>query len=512
MNCEDIRLSFIDYLDGHLDDEEMSKLNEHLESCEECKEELKELKKVLKDIDINREQIDVPEEFMDSVRKRALEINLHKQKKNVRPFRTLLIAAVILTLSAATVFAAREPIMELIKLINPESRVNSIVNKGIGERLNIASTDKDIKITITEVVADDIQTLISYKIEDLKSSKEYRASYTDGIDIKERWGEVGKDTTDKMYTSLFNSDGKGTLTLYPIDTESKTINLAFTKLETKYGEIIAGNWDFQIPIKKYVGKTYNINGVIKVENYTIEFNKITVSPTLTKLSFNCRNGGKQNEKVIGLEDLRIVANGKEYKPYNFGHGNWDPYSTIGSGSNEMTFETMYFDNPKEIEVRLSRISTMNTEEKPKEFIINLNETKPQEFEYLGTKLYVDNLKVGKDITFDLNQSVYNKDYAMLHTDILPYEGHGPERYFSTWGNFTEAYYVDKNNTKYDYYDELSRWEEIREKKPSIYIAKTSYTLKPSEGLDVSKEKFIKLCITGYSKTVFVNNKIKMKLE
>jgi hypothetical protein len=282
------------------------------------------------------------------------------------------------------------PIIELIKLINPESRLINIVEKGVGNRLNISKTDKDIKITITDVVADDIQTLISFKIEDLKSGKIYGVNYKDGIDIKEEWVEQLKGTNTKMYTSLFNSEGKGTLTLYPIDTDKKTINLAFTELETKVGdskEIVEGNWNFEIPIEKHIGKTYDINAVVKVEHYTIEFKKIKISPTLTSLSFNCRNGGKQNERVTGLEDIRIFADGKEYKPYNFGHGSWNAYSTIASGDKGVTFETMYFDNPKNIEIKVSRIVTEIREEKPKELFIKLDETNPQEFEYLGSKSF-----------------------------------------------------------------------------------------------------------------------------
>lgn len=351
-------------------------------------------------------------------------------------------------------------------------------------------------------------------IENLKNGKEYNIKYDDGIDIKERWGEQIKDTSIKMYTSVFSTGGKGTMTLYPIDTEKKTINLALSRLETKTGdirEVVEGNWNFEIPIKKYQGKSYDINATIKVDHYTIEFNKITISPTLTKLNFNCRNGGKENEKILGLEDLRIIANGKEYKPYNFGLG-WNPYSTIGYGDNEMTFDSMYFDNPKDIEIKVSRISTKITEEKPKEFVVKLDESDSQEFEYLGTKLVIDNLKVGEDLTFNLKQPVNSEKYEMLYTEFWPYDGHSVERGFSTVGNTNEVYYIDKNNNKYVYYNALLRWDEIRMKRPVLYIANTSFKLHPTNRFDYKKEKSIRLVIYGYSKTVFVSEGVKLKLR
>lgn len=515
MKCDEIRQSFMDYLDGSLTAQEDKNLIEHLEDCTGCREELAELKRLVSGIDISFDAINVPEDFMKNIRSRALKIDFPAEKTKRRPLRVLLIAAAILTMSVVTVFAAREPIMELIKRISPESRINNIVDKGMGDRLNISKLDKDIKITITDVAADDIQTLISFKIEDLKNGKEYRVKFDDGINIKERWGAQIKDTTIKMYSSVFNTGGKGTLNLCPIDTDKKTINLAFVKLETNTGaakEVIQGNWNFEIPIKKYSGKSYDIKAGIKIDDYVIFFNRITISPTLTTLYFNHSSGYNRNESISGLEDMRIISKGKEYKPYNFGNGDWNPYSTVGYGDEKMTFDSMYFDNPVDIQIKLSGISTRITEEKPKEFVINLDETTPQEFEYLGTKLYINNLKVGEDITFDLTQPVYSKKHEILSTNFWPANEHSPEKSFSTVGSYNKVYYMDKDDNKYEYLDALLKWEEIREKRPVMYIANTNYTLHPVDGFDITKEKSIRMVIDGYSKTKFVDEVVKVKLK
>ncbi len=512
MKCDEIRQSFMDYLDGNFTAQEEKNIIDHLEVCKECREELAELKRLVSGMDESKESINVPENFMKNIKARALKIDCQGAKTKRRPLRVLFIAAVILTMSVVTVFAAREPIMELIKRISPESRINNIVDKGIGDRFNISKIDKDIKITITDVVADDIQTLISFKIEDLKSGKEYRVKYDDGIDIKERWVPQINDTTIKMYNSIFNTEGKGTLTLYPIDTDKKTINLAFIRLETITGDIMEGNWSFEIPIKKYHGKSYDIKTRVKVDNYSIFFNRITISPTLTTLYFNHSSGYNRNEEMLGFEDIRIIANGKEYKPYNFGNGNWNPYSTIGYGDDEMTFDSMYFDNPKDIQIKLSRISTRITEEKPKEFVIRLDKTSPQEFEYLGTKIYIDNLKVGEDITFDLKQPVHSKEHEILSTNFWPANEHSSEKYFGAGGNHNEVYYVDKDDNKYEFFDALTRWDEIREKRPVIYVVNTNWKLYPVDGFDIKKEKSIRMIIDGYSKTKFVDEVVKVKLK
>lgn len=240
----------------------------------ECRKVLRDNKRVLP-----AEDIEISSDFMDNLSAGVNKTSFNKKKK-IKPLRTILIAAVILTLSVATVFAAKEPILELFKLINPQPRITTMVDKGVGNRLNISKTDKDIKITITDVLADDLQTLISYKIEDLKSGKYYNVPYADGISIDERWGETAEYSNMEMYTSQFNFEDKGTLKLFAIDTEEKNIHLTFKKLTTSNEgnlETIEGKWDFELPIKKYSGKSYDLNSTIKVDNYTFDL----------KQSFDC---------------------------------------------------------------------------------------------------------------------------------------------------------------------------------------------------------------------------------
>ncbi len=512
MDCKKIRAGFIDYMDGSLKDEERRLIDGHLENCKDCREELIAMKVMVNDINISNNDINIPSDFMDNIKNRVNKtIALRKKKK---PLRVILIAAAILVMSAVTVFASQGELLDFIKSLNPKNRISNLVDKGVGNRLNISKVDKNIKITVTDVAADDIQTLISFKIEDLKDGKSYHASYTDGINIKERWGRAGEETGIDMYTSLFNVEGENTLTLYPIDTKEKTIHLSFNKLQLDSGEAkeyVEGNWEFEIPIKKYEGKSYEIHESIKLDKYTVYFRKINISPTLTTLHFDHDNVSS-DEEMLGLEDVRIIANGKEYKPYNFGHGSWDSYSTVGYGSSEMTFDSMFFDNPKNIEIKIGRISTKAIEDEPKEFVINLDETSPQEFEYLGTKMYIDNLKIGDNITFDLSQSIDNRKYEVLDNKFQSVEGWGGKKYFAGASNFAEAYYVDKDNIKYECFDALSKWDKIRNKKPVFYVSKTNHKLKPSDGWDIKKEKAIKMLIEGYTKTKFVDGTVKIKLK
>ncbi|MEG2018742.1 MAG: anti-sigma factor, partial [Clostridium sp.] len=143
MKCDEVKQYFIDYLEDNLADEEKLNINIHLEGCSECRAELLELKSLVNEINENKEEINVPVDFMDKIRERALKINNPEAKRKKRPLKVFFIAAVILTLSVGTVFADKFPFAELFKLMNPEPRIENIVDKGKGDRLNISKIDRN---------------------------------------------------------------------------------------------------------------------------------------------------------------------------------------------------------------------------------------------------------------------------------------------------------------------------------------------------------------------------------
>ncbi len=514
MNCNEVNEYLIDYIDKNLNEEDMKKISLHLEECRQCKDELLSLMDIADELETDKNRIDIPSDFMDNIRSKFDKSNIPAAKKRKSFIRVVLVAAAVLVVSMVTVFASEGSLLELLKKISPETRINNMVEKGVGDRLNISKIDKDIKITVTDVVADDIQTLISYKIEDIKNGKEYGVNFIDGVDIKEKWG-MAEGTNIQMYNSVLNYEGKGTMTLYPLDTEEKTIHLTIKKLvlsSENSTDTIEGSWNFEVPIKKRHGKTYDINAEVKVDNHNIYFNKITIAPTLTTVSFNF-GSSNQSESILGLQDLGLIINGKELKPYNFGNGNSEPYSLIGFGNDKMTFESIFPEEPKNIEIKVRRLYTRVEDKSGKEFTIDLTKKEPQNFEYLGNKITIDNLKVDDNITFDFNEELlYNRQYENLQYTIIPESGHNKESYFSSMGSYNEFYYVDKNNNKYNYSDAQLNWEKIRTKNPIFYVAKTKYTLKPSEKLDIKKMKYFKLSIEGYTKTRFVDKTAKIKLK
>jgi hypothetical protein len=101
---------------------------------------------------------------------------------------------------------------------------------------------------------------------------------------------------------------------------------------------------------------------------------------------------------------------------------------------------------------------------------------------------------------------------MIEYTFQPLEGLNSEKYFSQVGNYTEVYYVDKENKKYQYYDALLNWDKIRNNNPLFYVAKTNERLQPMGKFDIKKEKSIKLVIEGYMNTKFVKGTAKIHLK
>jgi len=69
MNCEKIKLLFVDYLDNTLNEEDKAIVEKHIEKCSSCQKEIKELKHIFPEIDDN--SIEIP---FDEIRKSFYEM------------------------------------------------------------------------------------------------------------------------------------------------------------------------------------------------------------------------------------------------------------------------------------------------------------------------------------------------------------------------------------------------------------------------------------------------------
>ena len=161
MNCKDMEERLITYIDGELSPEENMRVKEHLENCSTCMEEYEKLKSTIDYVTDNSNYIDTS---------KAIELDLNiKRRKRVKRFtRTGLIAIalsllLVVTAVATDLFGLMEGWKKHSEIT--ESAWEQLILNGVGQKLDISTTDKDIKITAEGVISDELNTIILLKVE-----------------------------------------------------------------------------------------------------------------------------------------------------------------------------------------------------------------------------------------------------------------------------------------------------------------------------------------------------------
>ena len=181
-------------------------------------------------------------------------------------------------------------------------QVESYIQQGLGEKVNLVAESNGVKVTITSVVADDIQTLIYYEVEDRKKEKKYSINFSEGLKMANQdkdWDKVDDPTFSPVNSSMalyseHNYVYKGRLGVTPMSTDEGVIQLELTKLENMINspadgkeseripsgsdEFIEGEWHFDIPVKKHPALVYAIKKETKIEGNPVIFDKVTIAP------------------------------------------------------------------------------------------------------------------------------------------------------------------------------------------------------------------------------------------
>src|SRR5690606_30413760 len=109
----------------------------------------------------------------------------------------------------------------------------------LGKRLSLEAESNGIKIKINSVIADDIQTLVFYEIEDTNNDNQYMMNYDDGVFAENKHEILSRETSPRYYPPDLESDINnkeknvfhGKLSLLPLKKDDGTIKLKITKLE-----------------------------------------------------------------------------------------------------------------------------------------------------------------------------------------------------------------------------------------------------------------------------------------
>ncbi|MFC5587451.1 DUF4179 domain-containing protein [Sporosarcina soli] len=484
MNCSDTQELLMDYLEGNLDKTARKEFELHLNECKSCEKELKDFQQTIIALESESDVIQIPDDFMSNVRQAVADTQKSRRKIYQRPAVMGLVAALFLTLFVGTAVAMNgfENFMEWWKDFGnkQDERMQDYVQHGLGDYLNLVAESNGVKVTITSVVADDIQTLIYYEVEDQKKENKYMINYTEGLRIANQddlWSNEDDYSPVNNHLSIYSESShvyKGRLGTAPLSTNEGTIQLELSKLQkvieapadaegpesplTDTIEFIEGDWQFDIPFKKHSAIVHELQVETEIDGNPVIFEKLTIAPTITVLSYRYRNENPDRRMDYMTIDS-LESNGKRVytDPFRLGgYGGGGGYAS-GWNSAEATFESLYFEKPMDIRVHIGSASFSITEKA--DFAIDVSKAFPQVLEYLGTKITIEDIEIGVQTKIEMSEELNpNRVYERLDYRFYDEEDRG-----SSVAS-VDGYYIDKDGMKYkamDYFYRLNELENPR---------------------------------------------------
>jgi hypothetical protein len=525
MNCHHSQEQLIDYLEGNLDETSRNELEDHLQECQGCQKEMRELQQLVAALELEGERIQVPEDFMRNVRTKVAKSQESRQKSYKQRAMIGLVAMLFLTVFVGTAVATNSfaSVLDWWKDLSTkqDERTQDYVQHGLGEKLNLAAESNGVKVTITSVVADDIQTLIYYEIDDQTKGNKYMINYSDGLKIANQ-DQDWKSEDDPSYSpvrnhlSLYSKKDhvfKGRLGVAPMTADKGTIQLELSKLEKvthtpgdsdtsqsvsgEKKEFIAGDWHFDIPVKKHPAIVHKIHVETKIDGNPIIFDKLTIAPTITVLSYRYRDENP-DRRMGDIKISSLESKGKlVYDQFGLGGYGGSSGSEKGWNSSEATFESLYFEKPTDVKIHID--SATFSVSKHAKFTIDSSKAWPQSFEYLGNKITIEQMEIGTPTKIVMTEALDPKRaYETLDYRFYDKDGHGGE------GASIDGYYIDKKGDKYKASEYLFRLNELDH--PRMFS--TEHHIEFSGGNNVP----VGIEIEGYTITKFYDKVIGISLD
>ena len=525
--CKEYHKDYIDYLERNLDRSKKIDLEIHIYHCQDCQDDLAAFQDVMLtmlNLTEGIENFHVPADLMGNVKARLAEKEEHRQQKNKKRLRMGIgLASFFALLIGIEVFTGTFTSL-YYTWTEKDQELRPFLQQDLGERLNLEAENDGVKIKIRSAIADDIQTLVFYEIEDTNEENQYMMNYDDGVFVENELEIMNTEGHSRYYPPDLKSDDnnkeknvyQGKISLLPLKTENGTIKLKITKLlklirdSSDRNDISAnenlgyetGEWNFEIPVTKQPSVEYALNEQTEVEGIPVRFDKLTIAPTATILQYGINN--EKPEKIIDVLNFdNLEVNNKIVKTDMYGSVFLDTQQDMNWTTFQTNFDPLFGEKPKEVNVKLGSINL--TFEDPKTIELDATKQYPQTFEYAGSTISIDKLEVGQpSIIVISDHEIKNRAYEALNFNIV---GEDENELVSMEMN-TEGVLVDKNGIEYDTNKMPVPFEEIE--RPRYFVTVQNMKVDGNG----SGEKVIpkRLQIFGYSATKYLDDVLKVSLK
>ncbi|MBS4197328.1 DUF4179 domain-containing protein [Lederbergia citri] len=520
--CKDYHKNYIDYLERTLERSKKIDFEVHIYHCQDCQEDLGTFQDVILNLAERIEAFHLPTGFMENVKDRLVEKEKHRQLKNKKRKRMGLIFASAFTLLIGIGIFTGSFTKLYYSWTEEDPQLRAFLQHGLGERLNLEAESNGVKIKIKSVIADDIQTLIFYEIEDTAKDNQYVINYNDGVFVAKRHEIMSRELSTMDYPPDLKSDLNnreknvyhGKLSLLPLKEDDAIIKLKIFKLHKlirdstvqnsfmnyEENEYEVGEWNFEIPIKKRSSLEYVLDEVTEVEGIPVRFDKITIAPTTTILhSSYIYNLPEKQIHGIAFDTLKV--NNKKVKADMYsGYGYYENSDWI---SFQTIFDPLFVEKPKVVNIQFKYAEFTVYEQKNIE--LDLSKSYPQNFEYAGSVISIDKVEVGHPTHVVIsNHETKNREYQSLDFNVVSED----ENIISSRSYDSEGVLIDKNGIDYDINKNPYVYEEIEQ--PRYYLTVQSITLHSNDSDKAAIPK--RLEIYGYTTIKYLDNIVKLSLK
>ncbi|MBU8919289.1 sigma-70 family RNA polymerase sigma factor [Bacillus sp. FJAT-29953] len=526
--CKEYHRYYIDYLERNLERSKKIDFEIHIYHCQVCQEDLTAFQDVMLtmlNLTERMEDFRVPSDFLGNVKARLVEKEKHRQLKTKKRRRIgIVIAGVLVLLLGLEVFTGT--ITNLYYSWTEENQeLRAFLQHDLGDRLNLEAESDGVKIRIKGAIADDVQTLVFYEIEDMDEENQYMMNYDDGVFVENEYEIMSRETNPRYYPPDLKSDVnnkeknvyQGKISLRPLTKDNGTIKLKITKLQKlfrdssdKHGfngyenmENATGEWNFEIPVTKQSSIEYALDGETVVEGIPVRIDKLTIAPTATLLQYAINNvQPKKRIEVLNIDNIEV--NNKKLKADRYGGSFLDSHQDLNWSTFQTNFAPLYGEEPKEINVQFGFINIAVEDQKSIELDASLEY--PQTFEYAGSTISIDKLEVGQPTLIVIsNNEIENRAFEALNFNIVGED----ENELSSVEMNSEVVIVDKNGVKYDMNAVTPvSFEEIEQ--PQYFATVQSMRI---EGKKAGEKVIPKnLEIYGYNTTKYLDDVVKISLK
>ncbi|WP_108669226.1 sigma-70 family RNA polymerase sigma factor [Peribacillus acanthi] len=523
--CKEYHNDYIDYLEGAMDRSKKIDLEVHIYHCQDCQEDLATFQTVMLtmlNLTERIEELHIPSGFMEKVKNKLEELEKHSQLKNKKRNRKALVLAGVFAFIMGIGFFTGVFTNLYYTWTEEDQELRVFLQQDLGERLNLKAESDGVKITIKSVIADDIQTLVFYEIEDTEEDNQFVMNYHDGVIVENEHEILSRVAYPRHYPPDLESDVnkeaknvfQGKLSLMPLEKDTETIKLKISKLQKLFRdsfeqnslvayekiEYKTGEWNFEISVTKHPSKEYVLDEETEVEGIPVRFDKLIIAPTVTILQYGINNN-KSEKRIEALNFDNLEVNNKKVKADMYGSSYL--HQSMDWITSHTHFDPLFGEKPKEINLQFKSVHLSYEDQNT----IDLDASKkyPHSFKYAGTTISIDKVEVGKPTQVVIsNHEIENRPYDTLQFRIVSED----ESESISMEMNNEGVLVDKKGIKYDINKSPFVYEEIEQ--PRYLFTVQNIRLHSNNGGEKVVPK--RLEIYGYNTTKYLDDVVKIKLD